>query len=168
MTGAAGAGAPGPGAGRTSGDAGSPPRGAPAGVDVAFTLIDAGRVIETRARIAGDGVRFSPDALEAALGWALEDGVLCRDAACVPVPDGVQLDRGDGIDLAALATVLDRPLALDVDERAAFLGEPVAERRRALGALAAPDFALPDLAGRLHRLSEHRGRKVLLLAWASW
>ena len=32
----------------------------------------------------------------------------------------------------------------------------------------APDFTLPDLEGRLHSLSEHRGKKVLLVTWASW
>ena len=30
------------------------------------------------------------------------------------------------------------------------------------------DFTLPDLAGRPHRLSDHRGKKVLLVAYASW
>ena len=32
----------------------------------------------------------------------------------------------------------------------------------------APDFALPDLDGRVHRLSDFRGRKVFLATWASW
>lgn len=32
----------------------------------------------------------------------------------------------------------------------------------------APDLALPDLAGREHRLAEYRGRRVLLNFWASW
>ncbi|MGI9659669.1 MAG: peroxiredoxin family protein [Gaiellaceae bacterium] len=32
----------------------------------------------------------------------------------------------------------------------------------------APDFALPDLDGVEHRLSDFRGRKVILLSWASW
>jgi peroxiredoxin len=32
----------------------------------------------------------------------------------------------------------------------------------------APAFALPDLDGRRHRLSDHRGNKVLLVTWASW
>ena len=32
----------------------------------------------------------------------------------------------------------------------------------------APDFSLPDLAGRLHTLSDYRGKKVLLIAYASW
>ena len=32
----------------------------------------------------------------------------------------------------------------------------------------APDFTLPDLDGRPHTLSGHRGKKILLVAWASW
>ena len=42
------------------------------------------------------------------------------------------------------------------------------DRARALQSLQAPDFTLPDLDGRMHTLSEHRGRKVLLVTWASW
>ncbi|MCH7868912.1 MAG: redoxin domain-containing protein [Myxococcales bacterium] len=37
-----------------------------------------------------------------------------------------------------------------------------------LAGLAAPDFSLPDLEGTLHSLSDHRGKKVLLIAYASW
>ena len=31
-----------------------------------------------------------------------------------------------------------------------------------------PDFLLPNLDGRLGRLSDHRGKKVLLIHFASW
>jgi hypothetical protein len=31
-----------------------------------------------------------------------------------------------------------------------------------------PDFALPDLAGVSHTLAAHRGKKALLVSWASW
>jgi tetratricopeptide (TPR) repeat protein len=34
--------------------------------------------------------------------------------------------------------------------------------------LAAPEFTLPDLAGRMHSLSSFRGRPVLLNFWATW
>jgi peroxiredoxin len=37
-----------------------------------------------------------------------------------------------------------------------------------LVSLTAPDFTLPDLDGRLYTLSQFRGRKVFLVAWASW
>ncbi|MFA7484588.1 MAG: TlpA disulfide reductase family protein, partial [Phycisphaerae bacterium] len=32
----------------------------------------------------------------------------------------------------------------------------------------APDFALADLNGRQHRLSDYRGKQVLLIFWATW
>ena len=67
-----------------------------------------------------------------------------------------------------LAAGGDRPLAVDHEERVACLGVGPATRSAALASLEAPDFALPDLAGRVHTLVEQRGRKVLLVAWASW
>jgi hypothetical protein len=84
------------------------------------------------------------------------------------VRDRAALESAEGIDLAALARVLDRPLALDVDEGVAVLGASAAERGVRLASLEAPDFALPDLAGRTHTLRDQRGKKTLLIAWASW
>ena len=43
-----------------------------------------------------------------------------------------------------------------------------AQRSATLAAGRAPDFALPGRDGREVRLSDFRGRKVLLLTWASW
>jgi hypothetical protein len=133
-----------------------------------FTILDAGAATRVPATIDGDRVRLSPAAVETALGWKLTAEGLCREAICVPVRDRASLETAAGLDLAALAAALGRPLALDVAERAAYLGASAEDRGRPLAALEAPDFALPDLAGRVHRLSEHRGKKVLLIAYASW
>src|SRR5262249_43311389 len=70
--------------------------------------------------------------------------------------------------LAALAARLGRPLAIDVQERAAYLRVSARARAEQLRSLEAPDFALPDLGGRLHPLGEPRGKKVFLVAYASW
>ena len=35
-------------------------------------------------------------------------------------------------------------------------------------AWASPDFALPDLHGKVHRLSDYRGKWVLVNYWATW
>ena len=132
-----------------------------------FTLIDDGTPHAVDASLAGERVILSNSALMA-LGWEMHPEGLCREGLCIPVPEDAGLETSGGIDLAALARVLDRPVAIDVEERAAFLGVSAGERARALQSLVAPDFTLPDLAGRPHRLSDHRGKKVLLVAYASW
>ena len=133
-----------------------------------FTVIDDGHPIHVDAAIDGDRVSLTPEAVKTALGWDIEPEGLCREGLCVPVPVGSTLVGSAGIDLRELASVLDRPLALDADARAAYLGVSAGERARALSSLRAPDFALPDLHGGRHSLSEHRGKKVLLVAYASW
>ena len=75
---------------------------------------------------------------------------------------------GEDIELAAFASVLGRPLALDPQERAAALGTATTDQAARMATLAAADFTLPDLAGKLHSLSDHLGKKVLLIAYASW
>jgi hypothetical protein len=133
-----------------------------------FTLIDGDRVVALPASVEGDTVRIAPDALRDATGWELKPEGLCRGDVCVPVRDREALASDRGIDLAVLARALDRPLALDVAERAAALGTSAAERGAQLATLEAPDFTLPDLHGRMHTLSAHRGKKALLIVYASW
>jgi len=133
-----------------------------------FTLIDGDRVTQLAAVVAGDSVRIAPAALREATGWELKPEGLCKGNVCVPVRDRAALADPSGVDLAAFARALDRPIAIDASERAAALGTSAAERSARMATLDAPDFELPDLHGRRHRLSHHRGKKVLLIAYASW
>jgi len=133
-----------------------------------MTLVDGERAVAVPASIAGETVRIAPEPLREATGWKLEPRGLCRGDVCVPVRDREELADATGVDLAAFARAIDRPLALDVTERAAALGTSAAERSARMATLEAPDFRLPDLHGRMHSLSEHRGKKVLLIAYASW
>jgi hypothetical protein len=134
----------------------------------AFTIIEGARAVPVQARVAGGHVLLDPASLRAALGWDIHDGLLCSDAMCVRIQDEAALVRDGAVDLQAFARVLDRPLAVDVEERVACLGASARERAATLASQIAPDFQLPDLAGRLHALSEHRDRKILLVTWASW
>jgi hypothetical protein len=135
---------------------------------VDFELSEAGSRHALQAALEGERVWIRAEDLERATGWALKPEGLCRGSVCVPVRERAALAGPQGVELAAFAAALGRPLALDVAERAAALGTAAADRAAALASLEAPDFALPDLAGRTHRLSEHRGKKVLLIAYASW
>ena len=78
------------------------------------------------------------------------------------------VSEAEGAALAKQAEAAGRPIAVDLDEHAAYLGISAAERAKALASLEAPDFTLPDLDGRPHSLSAQRGKKVLLVAYASW
>ena len=127
-----------------------------------FTIIDDGRATDVPVRIDGSDVVLGADALERALGWHLTPDGLCRDATCIPMPPASELALGQ------IAHALGRPVVVDVEERAAYLGVSAHERASALASLDAPDFTLPDLDGRPHSLHEHRGKKVLLVAYASW
>ena len=133
-----------------------------------FTILDDGRASAVPAQASSGRVLLSPAALAASLGWELKPQGLCRGEVCIPQRSVAPALANGDVDLAALARVLDRPLALDADEGAAYLGTPAGERQAQLASLRAPDFTLPDLDGRQHSLSEHRGRKVFLVAYASW
>jgi len=133
-----------------------------------FTLIDDGRICETGATVSGDRVYLTPAALQAALGWELKPQGFCKDDRCVLVHDRAAVCNDPGVDLAGFAAVLSRPLAIDLEERVACLGTSAADRSTQLASLDAPDFTLPDLNGTMQALSDYRGKKVLLVAYASW
>lgn len=136
-------------------------------VPAGFTLIDEGRPTAVDALDDGERVLVANSDVAAATGWERKPQGMCRDELCVPLRDGAGHTE-DRVDLAAFAAALGRPLALDAGERAAFLGTAARERGERLASLRAPDFSLPDLAGGMHTLSGFRGRKVLLVVYASW
>lgn len=107
---------------------------------------------------------------DTATGWVAKPEGLCRGEACVPLPAGRERELVDAgrINLAALWLRLGRPARHSERGHVWVLGGSARDRRAALASLEAPDFALPDPGGRVHRLSDHRGKKVLLVTWASW
>src|SRR5205807_1773078 len=76
--------------------------------------------------------------------------------------------RGGRVDVEAVWRKLGNPVLCDDAKEVWVLGAGAQARTAALAGLTAPDFTLPDLAGKPHRLADLRGRKVLLTTWASW
>jgi len=134
---------------------------------IGFTLLDEGREAVVDAVVEDDQVLIGADDVARATGWQHKPEGLCRDGVCVPLRDPAVL-QGDRLDLVRLAAALRHPLALDTGESVAYLGPAAADRAEPLASLRAPDFSLPDLDGRMHTLSAQRGKKVLLVAYASW
>ncbi len=121
-------------------------------------------------RADGENLWLSARDLESATGWALKPEGLCRGDVCVPVPRNRadEFVSGSEINAATFWKHMDLPLARDAAGETWVLGESASSRSAQLQSLEAPDFTLPDLAGRPHSLSDLRGKKVLLVSWASW
>ncbi len=107
--------------------------------------------------------------IEQATGWTWKPEGLCQGDTCVPLPRTQTSIVRDGLlDMAEMWRYMGHPVAHDAGSNAWVLGTGSAARSNVLSTLEAPDFALPDLAGRMHQLSDYRGKKVLLATWASW
>jgi hypothetical protein len=97
-------------------------------------------------------------------GWHLQPEGLCRNDVCVPLPpDAIRDDR---LDLAHIADALRMPLVHDEGAHVWALGPPAGHS--VLVSAEAPNLILPDVYGQPFALRSLRGKKVLLLAWASW
>ena len=126
------------------------------------------QTVTVDAAVDGDRLLIDPNALHSAIGWELKREGLCRENVCVPVRDRQALMMGSKLDIGAVADALGRLSVVDADAGIAVLALPKESRRAALDDHRAPLFTLPDLDGVDHDLDEWRGRKKLLVAFASW
>lgn len=136
--------------------------------EVTLTLLDDETARSVPARRRGDSLLLTAPDLVAATGWRLEPQGLCHGAVCVPTRSRPELVVDGDVDLRVFADLVGRPLALDVEHAVAVLGTAAGERGSAMASLRAPDFTLPDMAGRPFTFSSLGRRKKLLVAWASW
>ena len=126
---------------------------------------------ESTVDAAPDGKKLwmAPATLTSATGWQLKPEGACLGETCVPLPrDGSWLDGRGRLDLAALAGHMGQPVVRDDARDIWSFGESAESKGKRLRSGVAPDFTLPDLEGNRHSLSDYRGRKVFLYAWASW
>jgi hypothetical protein len=140
---------------------------------MAVTIIYGDRpVAVVNATAEGDNLWLSLDDLHTSTGWELKPQGVCRDEVCVPIPAGREADfvgaDGKQFNLAALARQLQQPAVHDDTHAVWCFGETANTHNTALQSVQAPDFTLPDLDGHWHSLSDYRGRKILLVSWASW
>ena len=96
-------------------------------------------------------------------GWELKPQGACRGHECVPLPG---IDISESVDLSAFADAMDMPLAADPDRGLWALGPRAGGS--VLDTATVPDVVLDDFGGDAFDLASLRGRKVLLIAWASW
>lgn len=88
----------------------------------------------------------------------------CRADMCIPVPK--TLRHGAWFNLTGFA---ERLRQASVHESGVWsFGEMPAVRGDFYRSRIAPDFGVPDRKGRMVHLSDFRGKKALVITWASW
>jgi hypothetical protein len=99
---------------------------------------------------------------------------ICRDELCFPIPKAKKSEfiskKGPvtWFNLSEFARLVKQPVAMDEKNGVWYFGARPDDRNAYLGSLEAPNFTLPDMNGHMHSLSDYKGKKVLLLTWASW
>ena len=108
-----------------------------------------------------------PTAFEAGTGWALKPEGACKGEICVSLSPDARAHDGR-VDVRVVAEQLGMPLVEDRARGLWALGPETAVTGRVLTTAVAPELELPDVDGKLFKLSSLRGQKVLLVAWSSW
>jgi hypothetical protein len=112
--------------------------------------------------------------LKRATGFVVKPQGACRDELCFPLPRARKAEfvqkRGSvtWFNLSAFARLVKQPVARDEKNGVWYFGKREDERGTYLASFRAPNFTLPDLSGKMHSLTDYRGKKVLLITWASW
>lgn len=111
--------------------------------------------------------------LKRATHFELKPQGVCRDELCFPVPKAREQEfvrksaEKTWFNLVAFAQLVHQPIAHDEALLTWYFGLR-SDQRQGLSSLQAPNFTLPDMNGKTHSLWDFRGKKVLLLTWASW
>ncbi len=88
----------------------------------------------------------------------------CRADMCIPVAKN--LKNGEWFNLSGFARKVHQTVVADSGVWS--FGEIPVIRGSFYNSRIAPDFAVPDRKGQTVHLSDFRGKKVLVVTWASW
>lgn len=88
----------------------------------------------------------------------------CRADVCIPLSKS--LKKGEWFNLTGFARKIGETVV--ADQNVYSFGEIPVLRGGFYNSRIAPDFAVPDRKGKIVHLSDFRGRKALVITWASW
>jgi len=141
----------------------------------ATTVIHAGNTVQlTKTLPDANDLWVTAEDLPKINGFVLKPEGACRDEICIPVrqeEDSDLIVKRSGqkwLSLTQFARNLQQAYARDTETDTWSFAEIPLTRDSFLGAAMAPDFALTDRKGKTVRLSDFRGKKVMVVTWASW
>ena len=101
----------------------------------------------------------------AVTGWDAKPEGMCRGEVCVPAPGA--LDNGI-VDVERAAARLGMPIVHDSQRGVWALGAATATGRALASAVARFPSSLIDAMGNAFDFASLRGRRIIMVAWASW
>src|SRR5882762_6701744 len=144
------------------------------GKEIRAILLYDGQRTEIRAADEDAGQLWITTAdLKRATRFELKPQGICRGELCFPLPKSrrdefVRKSSGKSwFNLMAFAQLVHQPVAHDKALSTWYFGLR-SDQRPDLSSLEAPNFPLADMEGKTHSLSDFRGKKILLITWASW
>jgi len=107
-------------------------------------------------------------------GFVIKPQGACYQEICVPLKQETDSDlfvKRDGeswFNATGFANKIQQAHVVDRDAEVWSFGLVPSSRKSFLDSAIAPDFSLTDRNGDLVKLSDFRGKKVLIITWASW
>ncbi len=132
----------------------------------ATVLYDGRAIIVDRTTVEGEALWIQKADLPSINGFELKPQGACREEICIPIPRPMM--RGTQFNLSAFAERIGQRAVADPAMRVWSFGEIPVVRGAFLESRLASDFSVPDRKGRPVRLSQFRGKKALVVTWASW
>ncbi|MBU3702968.1 MAG: hypothetical protein FGM42_01195 [Ilumatobacteraceae bacterium] len=112
-----------------------------------------------------NSLRVPAAEFSAVTGWDAKPEGMCRGEVCVPAPGA--LDNGQ-VNVEVAAARLGMPVVHDSDHGVWSLGAATATGRTLATAVARFPSTLIDAMGRGFDFASLRGRRIIMIAWASW
>ena len=142
---------------------------------MADTVIANGNVFKIESTLADvNDLWISADDFTRINGFVLKPEGACYESICIPIrqddDNDLHVTRDDKhwFNATEFAKRIQQPVVADRESGVWSFGMVPAARESFLESAEAPDFELKDRQGNIVRLSDLRGKKVIVTTWASW
>ncbi len=139
------------------------------------TVLYRDRIIELKQTLPDPvNLWITPEDLTQVTGFVLKSEGACLAEICIPIrqDDGsdmvVTRSGKKWFNFSGFSKNLKQVYVADRESATWSFGEMPLHREGFLQNASAPDFEMEDRNGKTVKLSDYRGKKVLLITWASW
>ena len=116
----------------------------------------------------------TPEDLTRVNGFVLKPEGACLDELCIPIKQDEDSDLhvrrlgAQWVNVTRLAQIVNQAYAYDAESQVWSFAPIPQSQSSFLESAIATDFELKDREGNVVRLSDYRGKKVMIHTWASW